>query len=179
MTEKIKFDLSIPRMGYFILYRNEGGFRNFFGNGIERTQRSRGFPVEDSRFTHVEVSGGGQWAVAVVPPKSKIVDITKKYKGRYIKIVRHRAESYSIKRYKVAFWASSNCNTYYDWHGVLGFAFKWFKSKVNKYFCSENALYALQKEYFGALGIKPDKCFPAHFLATRFFEEIWEGEIPC
>ena len=78
-------------MGYFILYKNEGGF---FGNIIQRTQLKVGFSADHAKFTHVEVSGGGQWSVRVAPPRVKVVDITKHYKGRYIRIVRFKNKKY-------------------------------------------------------------------------------------
>jgi len=173
MGEKRVFNLDIFKMGYFILYRNEGGF---FGNAIEKTQKQK-FDAEYAKYTHIEVSGGGPWSVAVIPPKTKIVDITKKHKGRYVKVVAFKAEDYKIKRYKVAFWASSNCNLAYDWFGVARFKFNLLFHFLKKFFCSENTAWALYKEYPNALGIKPEDCMPAHFCNPNYFETIWEGKI--
>ena len=173
----MRFDLNIPKMGYFILFKHQGGL---FGNIIVRKQLQVGFTKEHAQFSHIGVSGGGQWLVNVVPPKTKISDITKEYKGRFIRIVKYKGDNYmEKKRYKIAFWAATNCNLGYDWFGVLSFM---FKSLINQhkrlFFCSENAAYALQKEYPEAFkGKSPDKIYPADFCNPKYFETVWEGII--
>jgi len=168
-------DLNIPKMGYFILYRNEGGF---FGNAIEKEQLKKGFSEEDAKYTHVEVSGGGQWSVRVAPPSTKIADITQIYKSRNIRIYRYRNSLYEAsKRYKVAFWAASGCNLRYDWLGVIRFKIKLIWSVKSRFFCSENSAWALQKEFPEALGKKPEDCMPADFTNLGYFEKVWEGEL--
>ena len=170
----MSINLDALRMGYFILYRNDGGL---FGNLIEKQQKKKGSTPEDAKYTHIEVSGGGQWSVNVSPPKAKVVDITKVHKGRHIKVVRFKNDTYDKKgRYKVAFWAASNCNLGYDWFGILRFKLKFMFHQKRMFFCSENALWALQKEFIGALGMKPEKCMPSRFLRDEF-ELVWEGEI--
>ena len=114
----MSINLDALRMGYFILYRNEGGL---FGNLIEKQQKKKG-------------------------------------------------------RYKIAFWAASNCNLGYDWFGILKFKLKFMFHQKRMFFCSENALWSLQKEFPGALGMKPEKCMPSRFLRDEF-ELVWEGEI--
>ena len=169
-----KFNLDIPKMGYFLLTRHDSGW---IGNQIEKEQLKRGFSPEDAKYTHVEVLGGGQDSIRVAPPLTSVIDITKKYKGRYVKIVRYVNEDYEKKgRYKVAFWASSNCNKKYDWFGIFRFKLKWlFDHKERDFFCSELSLWALQKDYPDAMdGLEPYKCMPAHFCAL---ETVWEGII--
>jgi len=169
-----KFDLDILKMGYFILYKSSGGF---FYNQITKEQIKRGFSKEDSLFIHIETSGGGPYSVAVIAPIIKVVNICEKHTDRYIKIVRFKGEDYDRKRYKVAFWSASACNRRYDWFGVLRFKFKLFFQMPWRHFCSENCLWALQKEYSEALEIAPADCLPADFLNERFFDVIWEGRI--
>ena len=162
-------------MGYFILVKNKG---SWLGNSIERHQLKMKFAPEAACYTHVEVSGGGAYSVRVAPPKTKIINILKTYNGRYIKIERFKNEDYERKgRYKVAFWAASHCNLAYDWFGVLRFKIKWLFHFARNYFCSENSLWALQKEFPRALGIKPKDCMPADFLNPKYFEIVWEGKI--
>ena len=172
----MKFNLNVPRMGYFILVRHNG---DIFGRGIEKSQLKAGFSAEAAKFSHVEVSGGGQWSVCVAPPRTQIVDITKRYKGRYLKIVRYTGPEYEDKkRYKVAFWAATHCNLPYDWRGIFAFIWKKIKQHASFWFCSENAAWALQKEYPCALDKVPEKCVPADFLNPKWFKVTWEGEIP-
>jgi hypothetical protein len=138
------FNLDLPRIGYFLLPKSQGGW---FSNIIERRQRQEGFSEEDSKYTHVEVLLGGPNSVRVAPPKTKIIDITKQYKGRYVKIVKYNADDYDRKRYKVALWAASFNNLPYDKAGVLAFLGwfrKWLKHAKDLYFCSEMCLTSLQ-----------------------------------
>jgi len=170
-----KFNLNIPKMGHFLLVKHEKGW---LGDQIKNTQIKMGFKERDAIYTHVEVLGGGQHSVCVAPPCTSIIDFTKKYKNRYVKIVRYKGDGYVIRRYKVAFWAASHCNLKYDWRGVIAFIVTSLRDRFNKYFCSENSLWALQKEQPEALdGIKPEKCVPAHFTVDEFFAVVWEGYI--
>lgn len=169
----MKFNLDIPRMGYFLLTKHDSGW---IGDQIEKEQLRHGFSKEDAKYTHVEVLGGGPNSVRVAPPRTSIIDITKKYKGREVKIVRYSNEEYEKKgRYKVAFWAATSCNKKYDWLGILKFKLKWIRQSKSLPFCSENSLWALQKEYPLAMDrLEPHKCMPAHFNS---FETVWEGII--
>jgi len=172
---KMKFDLDIPKMGYFIVY-DKGGF---FGDRIEKKQLAAGFAPDIACTSHVEVLGGGPLSVCVAIPTTKIVDITKRYKGRRARIVKYYAPNYNKRRYKVAFWSASGCNLPYDILGVASFMIPVirFFNKFKAFFCSENCLWALQKEYKDALGgLKPDKAMPAHFL-TKEFRVVWDGVI--
>lgn len=169
--EAMKFNLDIPKMGYNLLVRHEAGF---VGNQIYKEQIRRGFSKVNSRFTHVETLGGGPFSIRVAPPLTKVVDFTKRYKGRYIRIVKYKDRGFDAKRYKIAFWAASNCNKGYDWFGVLKFRLPFLFHKLTSYFCSENSLWAIQKEFPAALGIQPFQCMPAHYTSKEF-DVIWQG----
>lgn len=171
-----KFNLNRFKMGYIILYKPNGGK---FGNLIVKKQLSRGFVPEHACYTHVEISGGGKHSINISPPISKLIVITKKHKGRYIRIMRYKNDRYEKKgRYKVAYFSATLCNKKYDIRGILSFLFKWVKQNNRLYFCSEGALWALQQEFPFALATTPDKCMPAHFCLPRYFETVWEGQIP-
>jgi len=171
------FVLSIPKMGYFILFKHKG---DFISRQIEKEQRNRGFKPEEACFTHVGVSGGGQWMVQVSAPNIKVVDITECFNGRYVRIVRYKSPDYEGRKgAKVAFWAASKCNLRYDWFGVLRFKIKLLIQWQSRQFCSENSAWALQKEY-GQVALYPKRpydCMPADFTNPDFFETVWEGAI--
>lgn len=170
-----EFNLDLFKMGHFILYRHEKGL---IGNRIVKAQLDMGFSKEDAQYTHIDVSGGGPYAVRVNPPSSREVDIRKQYPGKHIIVVKYLAVDYAINRYKVAYKAATHCNIVYDFTGVLKFRIPFLPNFDGNYFCSENALWALQFDYEGALGIKPAKCMPAHFLNRQCFGKVWEGVIP-
>lgn len=170
----MSLNLDIPKMGYYLLTKHDNGF---VGEQIRREQVKAGFSQVDALFTHVEVLGGGQYSVRVAPPRSSVIDITEKYKGRYVKIVKYNNTEYESKgRYKIAFWAASNCNKRYDWFGILRFKINWlFKQAKGLPFCSENALWASQKEFPEMMnGLEPHKCMPAHFCSLT---TVWKGII--
>jgi hypothetical protein len=127
--------------------------------------------------------GGGQWSVCVAYPSTSVIDITKRYKGRKVKIVKYKeysnepTDALYHKKYKVAFWAASHCNLKYDFRGVVGFVLNAVKHAKNLFFCSENCLWALQKEFPNALNLEPEKCMPAHFADRKNFVTVWEGII--
>ena len=168
------FDLNIPRMGYFILYRHSIS-GSFVGDQIKKAQLKAGFEQSKAKFTHVEVSLGGQHSVYVAPPMAKTIDITEKNKGKYIMITKYKGYEGNNKRYKIAAWSASLCNLRYDWFGVLRFKFRWlFRNMTQNYFCSENAAFALNKEF--PQDRKPEDWYPAHFLGDEF-ETVWAGYI--
>ena len=171
----MKFNLDIPRMGYFILYRHNG---DMFGKAIEKRQILAGITSENAKYSHIEVSGGGEYSVNISPPVSKLVKITEVHKGRHIRIVRYKNEDYEAKgRYKVAYFSATLCNKGYDIPGILSFLFRWIKQNNRLFFCSEGATWALQKEYPNAFGgIEPNKIMPAHFFGKEF-ELVWDGKI--
>lgn len=175
MTPYPTFTLDIPRMGYFVLFRHEKGW---VGNQIIAAQKRAGFSDENSRYTHVAVSGGGPELTDAVPPKIRTSNLLKRYADRYVKIVRYKALTFEQKRSKVAYWAATRTNLKYDWRGPLAFIFTWIKPSMTADFCSENAACALQRQFPKALhGKAPAKCMPADFLG-EMFEVMWEGRIP-
>jgi hypothetical protein len=169
-------DLNKFKMGYFILWKKGN---DIFSTIISNYQMSKGFDDNASQYTHIDVCGGGQYAVRTNPPKTKIVDIRKHYKGREYCLVRYKNESYEKnKKYKVAFWSASHCNLNYDYLGVLKFQFSWIFHIKNLWFCSENASWALQKEFPKAFnGRQPFEMMPADFLNKDEFEIVLEGKI--
>ncbi len=169
------FDPKIFKMGYIILYKNNG---NKFGNLIGRQQLRQGFSKENSKFSHVEISGGGIHSINTSPPISKLVEITKTHKGRYARLVRYKDQEYRVfRRYKVAYFSATLCNKKYDFLGVTAFVIKWIKQNNRLFFCSEGVLWSLRKEFPNILeGITPETCMPAHFT-TEEFETVWEGII--
>jgi hypothetical protein len=175
------FNLDIPRMGDIILYKHRGGF---IGDGIRLMQLNAGFSQESASFTHVEMSGGGQWAVDVAPPRIKVTDIRTHHSGQFARIVRFKQPlgmddvCYWRKQAKIAFWSATKSNLAYDFGGVLSFVFKFIKQAKNQNFCSENILWSLQQEYETAPAMKPEEYMPAHATDEKYFYIVWEGIIP-
>lgn len=186
-----KLDLDVPKMGYIIVYKKD---KSIIGKAIEAEQLREGFSPEHAQYVHVEGSGGGQWSSGAFFPKSGIVDITKKHKGREIVIVRVKKPDYTYKRYKVAWFSATLCNLKYGWFSLL-----WFKindamfstsNKFAKYierfgikipknpFCSRKEMWAVQMVYPElSEWVKPENTMPAHFLNPDHFEEVWTGTI--
>ena len=160
------------KMGYFILVKGRG----WLARRITAHQLSLGYSRYQAQFTHVGVSGGGQYIVEVSYPKVRVVDIRERFKGQEILLVKYIGKDYDIKRYKVAFWAASHCNMRYDWLGILKFKLKIIWHWRDRDFCSENAAWALRKEYADALNMIPHECMPARFTGVDF-EKIWEGRV--
>ena len=173
----MKFKLDTFKMGYIILYKNEGN--NLFGKGIIAKQLAAGFSAEAAQYTHAEVSGGSEFSVNISPPVSKLINITKTHKGRYVCLMRYKNDVYEAKgRYKVAYFSATLANKMYDVKGILSFIFKWITHDNRLYFCSEGAAWALQKEFPEAFnGRTPNKIMPADFLNLFIFEKVWEGRI--
>lgn len=169
-------DKDLFRMGYFILYKNDG---SLFGNAIVKRQLAAGFSPEEAQYTHVEVSGGEIHAVNISPPVSKLIVITEAHKGRQACLVRFKNEEYEkALRYKVAYFSATLCNKGYDVKGILAFIFKWIKQDNRLYFCSEGASWALRMVFLNVFGsLATDKIMPANFLTPLYFDKVWEGEI--
>lgn len=180
-----KFDLDNMKMGHIMLVRRERDDR-LFGYQIYNQQKAVGFIEPHAHYTHVEVLGGGPYSVRVAPPKTKVIDIREVYPGRYVKVVKHKAPDYNVKRYKVALWAATHCNLPYDFKGIIRFKAekipfinRFIDHSKNTFFCSESVLTALQKEYPKVLKeVDPHECYPAAFLMPQYFEVVWEGYIP-
>lgn len=167
-----KLNLNVPRMGNIIVFK---GDNSWICRQIKKSQKKLGFTDEDSSYSHVAVSGGGPYIVDVAMPRTKVIDMRKKYKGRYIKVLEYTADDYAIKRYKIAFWSSSLNNLGYDFLGVLKFRIGFIFHKANKFFCSENVAWSIQKEYPKLFhGLASHKIMPADFLSFEF-RTIWEG----
>jgi len=162
------------KMGYFILWKNTG---SLIGNQIERTQKKMGYLTNASQYVHIDVSGGGPYAVRVNPPRSKVVNILEYYEGREFAVIRFKGDEFNYKRYKVAFWAATHCNLMYDYWGVARFKIPFILNRKRLYFCSENALWSLQKEFPHATSLNPKECMPAEFFNQQFFEVVSYGRI--
>ena len=171
-----KFNPNLFKMGYIIAYMNVG---DFFGNQIVKRQLKAGFPEEQAQITHIEISGGGVHSVNIAPPFSKSIDITKRHKGRYVYLLRYRNDDYEKRgRYKVAYFSATLCNIGYDVPGIFRFVYKWIGQNNRLWFCSEGALYSIQKEYPKAWHyLKPEDCMPAHMMDETYVEKVWNGFI--
>ena len=182
-----KFDINMFRPGDGLLIRNDGGF---FGNRIQNRQSkvknndgTFKFTPEQARFTHVEVlivrsdiEPSKFWSVRIAPPRAKLVDFIKHYKGRYVKIVRYNKYDNLQKLKNVALWAATHVNVPYDWPGILKFVIVWVKQHSSMWFCSENYVWAHQKVYSKSFdGLLPHKSMPAHGLLPEYVDIIWEG----
>jgi len=169
-----KFSLDNMKIGHFTLFQGQG----FYSRNIKAKQLKAGFTKDQARFTHIEVCCGGQNSLTVMPFQPiHIIDIREKHKGKFIRVVKYKGKEYNRKRYKVALWAVSKSNLRYDIFGIISFLLKFIKQNTKKFFCSELALYALQKEYPEALdSLEPDQCMPAHFT-TEELDVVWEGYI--
>lgn len=170
------FSINLIKMGDVLLYKNDG---SKFGNLIEKKQLQAGFIKDHICWTHVEISGGKKHSINISPPLSKLIDITKKHKGRYVRVVRYNNEEFKQgKRYKVAYFSASLCNRGYDFRGIVSFLFKWVKQNNRLYFCSEGCAYSF-KMVFNKIfdGRKPDKIYPADFNGLNKFDIICEGTI--
>ena len=172
-----EFSLDLFKMGYVILYKNEGGL---FGNAIVAKQISAGFSKEDAQFCHSEISGGGKHAVNISPPLAKLVDITQAHKGRYIRLIRFNNQDYQLKgRYKVAYFSASLNNTGYDIRGIFRFLFKWIGHGNRLWFCSEGCAQSFKMVYQDINGgLSPVNWMPAEFTKP-IFQLVWEGLIPA
>lgn len=177
MTE---FTLDIPRIGYIIAVRYERQKKfNIFGEGIFQKQLWAGFDDQDALYVHAAISSGEDYLVNVMPPRAKLVSLTKVYGGHYIKILKYNGENYdNLVRYKIGcIYNAIASNLGYDWWGIFNFLLPRIKQAKQRFFCSEACATAYQIFYptiFG--GVPPEKIMPAHFV--RDFDLVWEGVIP-
>lgn len=181
------FNLDNFKIGYFILYSNDG---KFYGNLIEKQQIKEGYSRQHARFTHIEIALGGPYSINAIFPTIKINDdLVNKHRGRYIKILRPTIEGYDTKRKNVAIHCLKRVNKLYGL-GILWFLFnRKFKNNflsVIGDFCSELAGYGIWKQYIENTPIdygkylpkEYDKLYPADFSKhEEYFETIWEGYI--
>ena len=168
------FNVDDFKMGYIIAYKSTG---SLFNRLITKRQLQAGFSEEEAQYVHLEVSGGGRHSVNISPPISKMIDITKVHKGRGACLLRYKNDDYEARgRYKVAYFSAALCaNRPYDVSGVLSFLFKWITHNNRLYFCSEGVMAALKMEYPRVMPIPAHKVMPAHFIASKQFEKVWEG----
>ena len=173
------------KIGYILVYKSKGGF---FSDQIEKAQSKEGFPEEDSKYTHVELSLGGPYSVGALIPKVKIVDdIRDEHKGRYVKLVRPKISDYGRKRKNIAIHSLKRVNKVYGFTGVTWFLLKKIV-KRNIFsaigdFCAELVGYSLWKEYIESkkktyeevLPKLYNQLYPADFLNSDYFETVWEG----
>ena len=173
------FDLDKMKMGYIIAYESDG---SFVSRIIEDSQFLCGHSRDQSKYTHVEISGGGEWSIGAVIPKSKLIKITKRYKGRKAILLKPLMDNYDVKRYKVAFFGATLSNQLYGWWTLPWFLLKRVFNKLLPWgnrgtpFCSLLCAWAIDKEY-------PDifkdykEVMPADFISNPLFEVVWEGFI--
>ena len=175
------FNLDILKIGYFIVYK---GNSKLFWRLVKVEQEKEGFSKEDSEYTHVEISGGGFWAISARWPRSSLINILKDHKGQYIKVVKYRSTNYDIKRYKVGWFGATRCNLPYSLLSVLWFKINDFIFKTRNIFatkkapfCSFLCAWALKQVYKDCFS-RPEEIMPAHFLNKDKFELVWEGYLP-
>lgn len=177
--------LSHFKIGYFILYKNPG---SFFRNIIEYYQKKDGISPSNAKYTHIEISLGGQYSVDAIFPKVKIRDIRDR-KNTYVRIVKPKIKGYDKKRKNVAIECLKRVNKFYGL-GIIWFVMK-DMIKRNPFsaigdFCSELCGYGLHKYYidykrkkYKEILPKPyNQLYPADFLNPKYFELVYEGYIP-
>ena len=163
------------KAGYGLMVANDG---SFLGNRIEKRQLAAGISPKNAVFTHIEVIGHPPWSIRVAPPKTKLVDLMKYYKGKYVKVIRYKHFQDSETLTLVAFWAGTHCNVRYDWQGLFHFIFTWVKQHASRWFCSESFCWSHQQVYPGCFGnVKPSKFMPGHGGDPLYVDTIWEGVI--
>ena len=173
------FNLSIPRIGYVVAVKYERKYKfNLVCESIYRSQLKKGFNKDEAAYVHVAISSGGQHMVNIIPPRTTLIDIRKKYNGCYVKILKYDGIDFDNKnRYKIAcLYNALASNLRYDIRGVISFILPFIKQLDSTFFCSEACCTAFQMIYPSFLGpIDPSKCLPAHFVKT--LDLVWEGYI--
>lgn len=169
-----KFNLDLFKMGYILAYKATG---SLFNRLIEKRQLEAGFKPSEAEFVHTEISGGEKHSVNISPPFSKLIDITRKHKGRYVKVLRYKADDFAAKRYKIAYFSGTLCNKVYDFSGILSFLFKWITHNNRLYFCSEGCAWAYKMVYPRCFAKPANEVMPADFVASSQFECAFEGII--
>ena len=174
----VKFTLDIPRIGHILAVRYDRKKFNIFSEGIYQKQIWELFKKEDALYTHVAISSGGPHIVNVTPPKARLVGLVKTYKGSYVKLLRFKGKDFDNHiRYKIAcMYNAFASNLKYDWWGIIHFIIPRIKQMDDKPFCSEVCLKTYQMFYPDFLsGLYPSDCLPAHFVASKEFDTVWEG----
>lgn len=169
-----KFNPDIPRMGYVLAYKSTG---SLVGRMITKKQIEAGFSPEEAEYVHTEISGGGIHSVNIAPPRSRLIEINKKHKGRHVKILRYKEMCFYARRHKIAYFSASLCNKKYDFSGIFAFLFKWISHNNRLYFCSEGCAWAYKMVYPRCFPKPANKIMPADFVASTKFETVWCGII--
>lgn len=173
-------DPDLLKIGYVILV-------NTRKTGIERFQRHAGYK-ESSKWTHVAGCLGGYIAIEGNFPRSRLVDIKKRYldRGCEVKVVRRKGQE-AGKRYKVALWWATMNNLPYDalqffwypltlvWEGAGVLLHKFFSSQ-KRFLCSELIATGFYKEGDYVFGKPANQVLPADFDNPALFEE--QGRFP-
>lgn len=168
----MKLSLDILKEGNVVVFK---GDNSLICRLIKKAQRRAHFMREDAEYTHVAIVGPKWFIIDVAMPRTKVIDMRDKYKGRYIKVLEYKADNYEDVRKEIAFWSATKNNLTYDKWGVIKFRIKFLFHKLNQYFCSENCTYAFQKLYPKFLnGTLPHKTMPADYLGL-IFRTKWEG----
>lgn len=172
-----KFNLDIPKMGYILAVRKLPV--EYFGDRIRDMQIIKGYKSKDASYTHTEILGGGDRSMRIMPPRSKAIELTKFYAGRYVKILRYDDPEFEKKlRYKIAYEYALLCNTKYDKRGILSFIFPFIKQDPKRPFCSEGTCEAFQHYLPNAFNANPSETFPATIVSDPKTIVHWEGFIP-
>lgn len=179
------FDLNIPRIGYFLVYRT---LDKPYHKLIEDQQLKDGYSKDKAKFVHVELSLGGPHTVTAAMPKIKIANIYDNY-GRYVKIVKPKIADYDEKRKNVAIECLRRVNMPYGFLGVLWFKLRKFMKRnylaAFGDFCTELCGMGVHNYYvvYRGFAIKDAmpkyyaELYPADFLNEQYFETVWEGYI--
>ena len=176
MSTKI-FNSSIPKCGYILATRYDRF--NLFSEAIYRRQLID-YIEEDARFTHVAILSGQYRCVNIMPPKAKLIDISKVYRGHYIKILKYNGEDYDNHlRYLIGcLYNALSANLRFDWLGAAGFIFPGLPNLRKRYFCSEAVAQAYQIFYPNAFNYAPpEKVMPAMIVSNSDFTIHYEGYI--
>ena len=150
---------------------------------VSKVQRRAGYG-ESSKWTHVAGSLGGLDAVEAVMPRSRVINLQKRYaeRGIEIKVVRRRGQP-EQKRYKVALWWATMNNLPYDvlqfaWFplavacGTVGLALHNLFSGHRRYICSELIAAGFYKEGDYVFAKPVEHVLPADFDDEELFEEV-------
>jgi hypothetical protein len=178
-----EFNLTIPKMGYFIVYKRRKGFHPL-EKLIANEQIKEGFSEEDSQYVHVEISGGSNHSINASFPVVRHIKMNEKHKGRYCKIVAYNHRDFmTTRRFKVAYHAATMCNKPYGilsllWFKVNNLVFKKNNVLASRHmpYCSFLCSWALKKVFINSFE-NPGNIMPSDFVNKEKFTVIWEGII--
>ncbi len=152
-------------------------------HAIEQVQAKAGCK-DGSKWTHVLGCLGGYTAIEASVPRSRIVDLKKKYldRGYQIKVLRRRGQN-QFKRYKVALWWATMNNLPYDtlqffWFPLsilctrISMALHSIFSSQKRFVCSELIASGFYKEGDYLFHKPAELVLPADFDNPELFEEV-------